>query len=112
VSDIKDKLLNENHLLKVRMDKLEERVNNSLTETFSSTFYYFKYQQWINDEQTYLLKRIEKLENENQQLHQMYQTYQMQNETCIRSITDLIMKIILTQQVNYFIYQSRSQHVG
>ena len=61
---------------------------------------YFKYQQWTNNEQTYLLKRIEKLENENRQLHQLFQTYQMQNETCIRSITDLIMKIILTQQVN------------
>ncbi|CAF1261920.1 unnamed protein product [Adineta steineri] len=76
-----DLLLNDNNLLKARIDKLDER-----------------YQQWINDEQNFLLKRIENLENENHQLLEIYLTYQIQNETCIRSITDLIMKILLTQQ--------------
>jgi hypothetical protein len=72
-------VLNENHLLNNRFDKLEE-------------IYY----QWINDERSYLLKRIEKLENENHQFREIFQT----NEKSIRSITNLIIKILLTQQVN------------
>ncbi|CAF3318309.1 unnamed protein product, partial [Rotaria sp. Silwood2] len=55
------------------------------------------------NEKTYLLKRIEKLENDNCQLREIYQTYQMQNEKCIRSITDLIIKVLLTQQVRIII---------
>ncbi|CAF4125029.1 unnamed protein product [Rotaria sp. Silwood2] len=78
-----DKLFDENILLKVQIDKLEGRNEN-----------------WIINEKTYLLKRIEKLENDNCQLREIYQTYQMQNEKCIRSITDLIIKVLLTQQDN------------
>lgn len=54
------------------------------------------YQQWIDDERIYLLKRIEKLENDNRELHQIYQTY----EKSLQSITNLIIKILLIQQVN------------
>ncbi|CAF3706813.1 unnamed protein product [Rotaria sp. Silwood1] len=76
-----DKLFNENLLLKAQIDKLEKR-----------------HEYWISNEQIYLLKRIEKLENDNLQLREIYQTYHIQNEKCIRSITDLIIKILLTQQ--------------
>ncbi|CAF1284805.1 unnamed protein product [Rotaria sordida] len=84
-----DKLFNENLLLKIQIDKLEGR-----------------HEHWIMNEQIYLLKRIEKLENENCQLREIYQTYQIQNEKCIRSITDLIIKILLTQQ------ELRKQHTA
>ncbi|CAF0935566.1 unnamed protein product, partial [Adineta ricciae] len=81
VHNVMDSLVNENNALKTRLDLLENR-----------------YERWIHDEQTYLNKRIEYLENENHQLHELYISYQMQNETCMRSMTDLIMKILLTQQ--------------
>ncbi|CAF4741806.1 unnamed protein product [Rotaria sp. Silwood1] len=76
-----DKLLNENRILKERFDKLEERC-----------------QQWIADEQIYLLKRIQQLEDENHRLHENYQTYQKQSEKCIESVTDLIIKTLFTQE--------------
>ncbi|UJR14810.1 hypothetical protein I4U23_001797 [Adineta vaga] len=76
-----DNVLSENNFLRTRLDQIEER-----------------YERWINNEQIYLTKRIEHLENENRQLHELHLTYQMQNETCMRSITDLIMKILLVQQ--------------
>jgi adenylate kinase family enzyme len=63
--------------------------------------FYLQYQQWIDDERIYLLRRIEKLEHENHQLLELYQTYQIQNEKSIQSITNLILKILLTQQVKY-----------
>jgi len=75
-----DKLFNENRLLKIRFDKLENI-----------------YQRWIDDERFYLLKRIEKLENENHQFYEIYQTY----EKSLQSITNLIIKILLIQQVNF-----------
>jgi hypothetical protein len=59
----------------------------------------FKCQQWIADEQIYLLKRIEQLEYENHRLHDNYQTYQRQSEKCIQSVTDLIIKTLFTQEV-------------
>jgi adenylate kinase family enzyme len=62
---------------------------------------YFQYQQWIDDERIYLLKRIEKLEHDNHQLLELYQTYQIENEKSIQSIMNLILKILLTQQVKY-----------
>ncbi|CAF0766547.1 unnamed protein product [Adineta steineri] len=76
-----DKLVNENRILKERFDKLDERC-----------------QRWIGDEQTYLLKRIEQLENENRQLHDNHRTYQIKSEKCIESVTDLIVKILFTQE--------------
>ncbi|CAF0878583.1 unnamed protein product [Adineta ricciae] len=76
-----DRLANENHLLKERFDKLDE-----------------KYQRWIGDEQIYLLKRIEQLETENRQLHLNYRTYQLKSEKCLQSVTDLIIKLLFTQE--------------
>ncbi|CAF2565785.1 unnamed protein product [Rotaria sp. Silwood2] len=76
-----DKLLNENRILKERFDKLEERC-----------------QQWIADEQIYLLKRIQHLEDENRRLNENYQAYQKQSEKCIGSVTDLIIKTLFTQE--------------
>ena len=64
----------------------------------------FKYEQWIGNEQIYLLKHIEELENENRQLREIYQTYQIQNEKCIRSIIDLVIKIILIHKVNFLLH--------
>ncbi|CAF3419610.1 unnamed protein product [Rotaria socialis] len=74
-------LSNENNLLRSHFDKLQER-----------------YEHWINDEQIYLMQRIEKLENENQYLRETYQTYQIQNEKCIQSITNLIIKMLSNQK--------------
>ncbi|CAF4760594.1 unnamed protein product [Rotaria socialis] len=79
-----DKLSNENRILKERFDKLEERC-----------------QRWITDEQVYLLRRIEQLEDENHRLHENYQAYQKQSEKCIGSVTDLIIKALFTQEVRY-----------
>ncbi|CAF3310938.1 unnamed protein product [Rotaria socialis] len=76
-----DKLSNENRILKERFDKLEERC-----------------QRWITDEQVYLLRRIEQLEDENHRLHENYQAYQKQSEKCIGSVTDLIIKALFTQE--------------
>ncbi|CAF0810818.1 unnamed protein product [Rotaria sordida] len=76
-----DKLLNENRILRERFDTLEERC-----------------QRWIADEQIYLLKRIQQLEDENRRLHENYQTYQKQSEKCIGSVTDLIIKTLFTQE--------------
>ncbi|CAM4802983.1 unnamed protein product [Rotaria magnacalcarata] len=74
-------LSNENNLLRSQFDELQER-----------------YEYWINGEQIYLIQRIEKLENENQYLHETYQTYQIQNEKCIQSITNLIIKVLSNQK--------------
>jgi hypothetical protein len=60
-----------------------------------------KCQRWIADEQIYLLKRIEHLESENHRLHENYQIYQRQNEKCLQSVTDLIIKTLFTQEVRY-----------
>lgn len=60
---------------------------------------FFKCQQWLGDEQIYLLKRIEQLETENRQLHLNYRTYQVKSEKCLQSVTDLIMKLLFTQEV-------------
>ncbi|CAF0914411.1 unnamed protein product [Adineta steineri] len=86
-----DKLVNENRILKERFDKLDERC-----------------QRWIGDEQTYLLKRIEQLENENRQLHDNHRTYQIKSEKCIESVTDLIVKILFTQENESIIQSTRS----
>jgi len=64
-------------------------------------FFLIKCQQWIADEQIYLLRRIEQLENENRQLHDNFRTYQKQSEKCIESVTDLIIKTLFTQEVRY-----------
>jgi hypothetical protein len=94
-----DKLLDENRLLKERFDKLEERV----IDYYYYYFYVFIFQcqRWIGDEQVYLLKRIDQLENENRQLQEKYRTYQLQSEKCIGSVTDLIIKTLVTQEVRY-----------
>lgn len=63
-------------------------------------FFCFQCQQWLADEQIYLLKRIEQLEEENHRLRENYQTYQNHNEKCLESISDLIVKTVLTQEVN------------
>ncbi|UJR31908.1 hypothetical protein I4U23_019382 [Adineta vaga] len=76
-----DRLTNENRILKERFDKLDEKC-----------------QRWIGDEQIYLLKRIEQLENENRQLHVNYQNYQIKSEKCLQSVTDLIIKLLFTQE--------------
>lgn len=60
----------------------------------------FQYEHWINDEQIYLIQRIEKLENENRYLHETYQAYQIQNEKCIQSITNLLIKVLSNHKVN------------
>lgn len=59
----------------------------------------FQCQRWVGDEQLYLLRRIEALESENRQLHANYRTYQLKSEKCIQSITDLITKLLFTQEV-------------
>ena len=64
-------------------------------------FFLFKCQRWIADEQIYLLKRIEQLEIENHRLNENYQLYQRQNEKCLQSVTDLIIKTLFTQEVRY-----------
>lgn len=99
-----DKLVNENRILKERFDKLEERVLSLLLLLlFKCCFFLllFKCQRWITDEQVYLLRRIEQLENENHRLHDNYQIYQRQSEKCLQSVTDLIIKTLFTQEVRY-----------
>jgi hypothetical protein len=98
-----DKLVNENRILKERFDKLEERVIDYYYYFFFNVldFFLVKCQRWVGDEQIYLLKRIEQLENENRQLHENYRTYQKQSEKCIESVTNLIIKTLVTQEVRY-----------
>jgi hypothetical protein len=98
-----DKLLHENHLLHERFDKLEERVIYLYfkQKIYRCFFLRIKCQQWIADEQIYLLNRIEQLEKENRQLHDNYRTYQKQSEKCIQSVTDLIIKTLFTQEVRH-----------
>lgn len=96
-----DKLLNENRLLKERFDKLEERVIDFDIIQVNDVVV-FQCERWIGDEQIYLLKRIEQLENENRHLNENHQSYQKQSEKCLESFTDLIIKTLFTQEVRYY----------
>ncbi len=67
--------------------------------TCSLSLFLIQCQRWIADEQIYLLRRIEQLEEENRRLHENYRTYQRQSEKCLESVTDLIIKTLFTQEV-------------
>lgn len=97
-----EKLLNENRILKERFDTLEERVIalRGIFFTFLC-LWIFQCQRWINEEQLYLLRRIEQLQSENERLHETHRTYQRQSEKCLESVTDLIIKTLFTQEVRY-----------
>ena len=96
-----EKLLNENRILKERFDKLEERVIQLICLFIITSPSIFQCQHWIHEEQIYLLKRIELLQNENDRLNQTHRTYQRQSEKCLESVTDLIIKTLFTQEVRY-----------